>query len=146
MEKIEINSTKADVYDREVLTLLVDGGFEKLISQYKVISRRLDECSKLNKEYKKEIASYKGACEILESDKKYLEELVEHLMSPDNIEQCYITDEFQADNCKLSVENLEINKRIAELEDRYQADCIKINQLQTTIDTLVDRLAVLRKI
>lgn len=34
---------------------------------------------------------------------------------------------------------------IEELEDRHQQDCITINQLQTTIDTLVDRYAKLRE-
>ena len=36
--------------------------------------------------------------------------------------------------------------RIAELEDRYQSDCITINQLNTTIDVLVDKLNTLRKL
>lgn len=30
-------------------------------------------------------------------------------------------------------------------EDRHQSDCITINQLNVTIDTLVDKLAMLRK-
>lgn len=34
---------------------------------------------------------------------------------------------------------------IEELEERHQQDCITINQLHTTIDTLVDRYAKLRK-
>lgn len=32
------------------------------------------------------------------------------------------------------------------LNDRHQSDCITINQLQTTIDVLVDKLARLREI
>ena len=32
------------------------------------------------------------------------------------------------------------------LNDRHQADCITINQLQTTIDVLVDKLSRLREI
>jgi hypothetical protein len=31
-------------------------------------------------------------------------------------------------------------------EDRYQSDCITINQLHTTIDVLIDKLAILRGI
>lgn len=34
---------------------------------------------------------------------------------------------------------------IEELQDRHQQDCITINQLQTTIDILVDRYATLRE-
>ena len=38
------------------------------------------------------------------------------------------------------------DKLIAELQDKHQQDCIKINQLHVTIDTLVDRYSRLRKI
>lgn len=39
----------------------------------------------------------------------------------------------------------ERDKLIAELQDRHQQDCIKINQLHVTIDTLVDKYSRLRK-
>lgn len=34
---------------------------------------------------------------------------------------------------------------IAKLQDQHQQDCIKINQLHVTIDTLVDKYSILRK-
>lgn len=37
-------------------------------------------------------------------------------------------------------------KRIEELEDRHQSDCIRINQLLTTIDVLTERYQKLREI
>lgn len=37
------------------------------------------------------------------------------------------------------------DKLIAELQDQHQQDCIKINQLHVTIDTLVDKYSRLRK-
>lgn len=43
-------------------------------------------------------------------------------------------------------ENLE--KQIAEMQtlsDRHQSDCIKINQLQTTIDVLIHKIEYLRQ-
>lgn len=43
-------------------------------------------------------------------------------------------------------ENCDLRDKIAKLEDRHQSDCITINQLQTTIDVLVDKLARLREI
>lgn len=43
------------------------------------------------------------------------------------------------------VEQQDKLKRIEELEQRHQLDCIKINQLNTTIDILVDKLAQLRR-
>lgn len=39
----------------------------------------------------------------------------------------------------------ERDKLIAELQDRHQQDCIKINQLHVTIDTLVDKYSRFRK-
>ena len=39
----------------------------------------------------------------------------------------------------------EKDKLIAELQDQHQQDCIKINQLHVTIDTLVDKYSSLRK-
>lgn len=39
----------------------------------------------------------------------------------------------------------ERDKLIAELQDQHQQDCIKINQLHVTIDTLVDKYLRLRK-
>ena len=39
----------------------------------------------------------------------------------------------------------ERDKLIAELQDQHQQDCIKINQLNVTIDTLVDKYSRLRK-
>ena len=38
----------------------------------------------------------------------------------------------------------ERDKLIAELQDQHQQDCIKINQLHVTIDTLVDKYSRLR--
>lgn len=43
-------------------------------------------------------------------------------------------------------ENCDLRDKIAKLEDRHQTDCITINQLQTTIDVLVDKLARLREV
>ena len=47
-------------------------------------------------------------------------------------------------NC-FSDEEDERDKLIAELQDQHQQDCIKINQLHVTIDTLVDKYSRLRK-
>ena len=41
---------------------------------------------------------------------------------------------------------LEDSKRISELEDRHQSDCIRINQLLTTIDVLTERHQKLREV
>lgn len=43
-------------------------------------------------------------------------------------------------------EGKELLEKISKLNDRHQSNCIKINQLQTTIDVLVDKLAKLREV
>ena len=44
-----------------------------------------------------------------------------------------------------SDEEDEKDKLIAELQGQHQQDCIKINQLHVTVDTLVDKYSMLRK-
>ena len=39
-----------------------------------------------------------------------------------------------------------LKKKSEKLNDRHQSDCITINQLHTTIDVLVDKLARLREV
>lgn len=51
MREFEIN----DLYSREVANLLSEGGIDRLISQYKNISRRLDDVSNGNRKLKKRI-------------------------------------------------------------------------------------------
>ena len=46
----------------------------------------------------------------------------------------------------ISSPSLEDSKRISELEDRNQSDCIRINQLLTTIDVLTERYQKLREV
>ena len=48
------------------------------------------------------------------------------------------------DGSCFSDEKDERDKLIAELQDQHQQDCIKINQLHATIDTLVDKYSRLR--
>ena len=49
------------------------------------------------------------------------------------------------DGSCFSDEEDERDKLIAELQDQHHQDCIKINQLHVTIDTLVDKYSRLRK-
>lgn len=43
-------------------------------------------------------------------------------------------------------EKVSLKDRIAKLNDRHQSDCITINQLNVTIDVLVEKLAKLREV
>ena len=49
------------------------------------------------------------------------------------------------DGSRFSDEEDDRDKLISELQDQHQQDCIKINQLNVTIDTLVDKYSRLRK-
>lgn len=50
------------------------------------------------------------------------------------------------DGSCFSAEEDDKDKLIADLQDQHQQDCIKINQLHVTIDTLVDRISILRNL
>ena len=59
-----------------------------------------------------------------------------------------INEEIKKDMNKTVCENengIDRDALIAELQDQHQQDCIKINQLHVTIDTLVDKYARIRK-
>lgn len=57
-----------DLYSKEVRNLLSEGGVERLISQYKNISRRLDNISDENKALKRHIADLESKLEMHESE------------------------------------------------------------------------------
>ena len=102
-----------DLYSIEVRNLLSEGGLERLIGQYRSISRKLDKMSAENRGLQKKIAE-------LESEKE------------DNSPKEPISD------CK--------QPSIEWYDNRHQSDCIKINQLQTTIDVLIHKIEYLRQL
>ena len=61
------------------------------------------------------------------------------------LKQCIKDLEDVYDGSCFSDEEDERDKLIAELQNQHQQDCIKINQLHVTIDTLVGKYARLRK-
>ena len=86
----------------------------------------------------------------------------------DNEKMLQITERTKKENDELKAENAALKQRIKDLEDvcdgscfsdeeddrdkiiielqdQHQQDCIKINQLHVTIDTLVDKYSRLRK-
>ena len=130
---IEIDLKKADVYDKEVITLLADGGFGKLMSQYKVISRRLDECSKLNKELKQRIA------ELEQSRSEWIDKAVEWQ------QKCEKLESNETETCEKEPISDDCRPSIEWYENRHQSDCIEINRLNTTIDVLIHKIEYLRQ-
>ena len=101
-----------DLYSMEVRNLLSEGGLERLIGQYRRISRTLDKMSAENRELQKQIAD-------LESKQE------------DNSLKETISD------CK--------QPSIEWYDNRHQSDCIEINRLNTTIDVLIHKIEYLRQ-
>lgn len=172
-----------DVYEREVKKLLEEGGVERLKSQFKNLSRRLDDVSVENRALKKHITDYekeveeriggwgkyglsfKRICEMedtineqkkqiseLESELAVKEDLIKIAMEikrtpEENIKFVNLFGDCEEESLPFSSDECEdcLEEELEDLRDRHQQDCITINQLHTTIDTLVDRYAKLRE-
>lgn len=101
-------------------------------------------------------------CEFCENEKRILFDNGEVTWNIQRTKEVYIMDYINHNDresriitisyCPICGRNLTVEEKvspidkIAKLNDRHQSDCIKINQLQTTIDILVDKLARLREV
>lgn len=84
--------------------------------------------------------------EVINSAKERIEQLEKELKAENTALKQRIKDlENVCDGSCFSDEEDERDKLIAEIQDQHQQDCIKINQLNVTIDTLVDKYSGLRK-
>ena len=86
-------------------------------------------------ELEEECAEKQNDIDELESDNENLKneiaKLKQHLKSKENEEIPFADEQYE--------ENL-----LAQLQDRHQQDCITINQLNVTIDVLLDKMERLR--
>ena len=115
----------------------------------------IEEMQKLNDELKAENKS-------LKQQNEYLKSIFESMSLPESPEivmrktGMFSEEEIQAhmrankkiwEDMENTVSENAINKDtlIADFQDQHQQDCIKINQLNVTIDTLVDKYSRLRK-
>ena len=103
----------------------IGGGKRRMINQIENMKREIDEL-----EYTVKKKSDEN--ETLREENKSLKQRIKDLEDACN-GSCF------------SDEKDERDKLIAELQDQYQQDCIKINQLHVTIDTLVGKYARIRK-
>ena len=122
-----------DLYSKEVRNLLSEGGVERLISQYKNISRRLDKMSDENLELKKNIKAYEDAVSELGHAVSVLEEAIDTLRSRCTESARELFDR----NCyggltvvchpkEMEFENNQLKQRISELESKlemYESEC-----------------------
>ncbi len=93
--------------------------------------------------------------DIKKLSRKQLESLlVKWMMECSKLRTEKNTNKEEIRSLKSQIENLmnvcygnkdEMTKAILKSEDQHQQDCIKINQLHVTIDTLVDKYSRLRK-
>lgn len=150
-----------DLYSKEVRNLLSEGGVERLISQYKTISRRLDKMSAENRELQKNVKDYEDKISKLEKDVANYKQAFE--------DKCADYGTVSELLGKYQQENEGLKQRIAELEseetetcekepisdckqpsiewydNRHQSDCIEINRLNTAIDVLIHKVEYLRQ-
>lgn len=96
-----------------------------MINQIEDMRKKIDELDYATKKKSDENESLKAENKALKQRIKDLEDVL--------------------DSKYYTAEESELNKLIVELQDQHQQDCIKINQLHVTIDTLVDKYSRLRK-
>lgn len=83
--------------------------------------------------------------EVIDDAKERIESLKKELKAENTALKQRIKDmEGACDGSCFSDEEDEKDNLIAKLQDQHQQDCIKINQLYVTIDTLVDKYSRLR--
>lgn len=108
-----------------------------------IISKRAKELNDENDLVKAENASLKQRIKDLEDacDIRYF------LDGKDLIEgfKKHMGDDMCTSNIPFDDSEIDYDALIDELQDQHQQDCIKINQLHVTIDTLVDKYSMLRK-
>lgn len=130
---------------------------------YKTAKRDIDELKAENKALKSELDIYincllpRATRQAGEMIQRGLWDLVTIVTNGERAEHKSLIDENTAlkqrikdlenvcDGSCFSDEEDERDKLIAKLQNQHQQDCIKINQLHVTIDTLVDKYSRLRK-
>ena len=98
-----------------------------------------------NAAYSSANSMYKELLENCEQKNKYLFEKAEKLDVENKSLKQRIKDLEDICNAGCFHDIGDIRDKITELQDQHQQDCIKINQLHVTIDTLVDKYSRLRK-
>ena len=94
---------------------------------------------------KDEILYQEALIEQRNKDIEIISKRAKELNDENTVLKQYIKDmEDVCDGSCFSDGEDERDKLIAELQDQHQQDCIKINQLHVTIDTLVDKYSRLR--
>ena len=100
------------------------GRKRRMINQIEDMKKRIDELSKMVKRKSDENESLKAENKALKQRIKDLEDVCDR--------SCF------------SDETNDRDEKIAKMQDRIDSDCVRINRLKVTINTLVDMYGLLR--
>lgn len=119
-----------------------------MVNQIEDMKNKIDELSEMAKKKSDENESLKAENKALKQRIKDLDDVCDGGYLSDYEPQLAEDDDISLFNyeCIKRWESVsKLKKKIAELQDQHQQDCIKINQLHVTVDTLVDKYSRLRK-
>ena len=141
MRKEDLKNWTRDMLKDKIL--YQEALLEQRNKDIEIISKRAKELNDENDLVKAENASLKQRIKDLEDacDIRYFldgKDLIEGLKK-------HMGDDMCTSNIPFDDSAIDYDALIAELQDQHQQDCIKINQLHVTIDTLVDKYSRLRK-
>ena len=141
MKKEDLKNWTRDMMKDKIL--YQEALIEQRNKDIEIISKRAKELNDENDLVKAENASLKQRIKDLEDacDIRYFldgKDLIEGLKK-------HMGDDMCTSNIPFDDSAIDYDALIAELQDQHQQDCIKINQLHVTIDTLVDKYSRLRK-
>lgn len=141
MRKEDLKNWTRDMLKDKIL--YQEALLEQRNKDIEIISKRAKELNDENDLVKAENASLKQRIKDLEDacDIRYFldgKDLIEGLKK-------HMGDDMCTSNIPFDDSEIDYDALIAELQDQHQQDCIKINQLHVTIDTLADKYSRLRK-
>lgn len=119
-----------------------------MVNQIEDMKNKIDELSEMVKIKSDENDSLKAESKALKQRIRDLEDVCDGGYLSDYKPQLAEDDDislFNYECIKQWESGSKLKKKIAELQDQHQQDCIKINQLHVTVDTLVDKYSRLRK-
>ena len=141
MKKEDLKNWTRDILKDKIL--YQEALLEQRNKDIEIISKRAKELNDENDLVKAENASLKQRIKDLEDacDIRYFldgKDLIEGLKK-------HMGDDMCTSNIPFDDSEIDYDALIAELQDQHKQDCIKINRLHVTIDTLVDKYSRLRK-
>ena len=128
--------------DKDILTKEIER-MGRLIGNYE---SKIKELEKDNAAYSRANDLYKENIEDCEKKNGYLCNLRNELEAENKALKQRIKDlEDICDGSCFANETDDRDEKIAKMQDRIDSDCVRINRLHVTIDTLVDKYSRLRK-